>query len=83
MPRDFYPAIGAEMLDKFTKVVGVEQIDDVTVQHTTIDFRPIITFLVWAIVTVGTLLVATSCDDSGMYQGPGDDSPRYVRMVNP
>jgi hypothetical protein len=60
------------------KVIGVEQINSAQIEHTTIDWRPIISLLVWAVLSVSALLVATSCDSqNGMYQGPNDDSPRY------
>jgi hypothetical protein len=62
----------------FDKTVGIEQIDDKVFRHTTIDLHPIVSLLVWAILTVTMLGVVASCDDnSGMYQGPNDKTPRY------
>lgn len=62
----------------FDKTIGVEQVGDRTIRHTSIDWRPVVSLIVWAVLTLSVLGVATSCtDDNGLYQGPNDSSPRY------
>jgi hypothetical protein len=59
------------------KVIGVEQVGTKQIEHTKIDPRPILSLIAWALLTILVLGVAADCDDSGMYQGPNDESPRY------
>lgn len=63
-----------------SKVIGIEQVDDNVTFHEKRDYRPYISYLVWAILMVATLLVVASCGDSnGLYQGPNDDVPSWRR----
>ncbi len=41
----------------FDKVIGVEQIDDELITHTSTDFRPILAFAVFILFTVAVLIV--------------------------
>lgn len=64
----------------FDEVVGVEYVNGKTIIHEKRNPRALITFIAWALISAALFGVVASCDE-GMYQGPGDDQPRYTRKV--
>lgn len=64
------------------RVVGMEQVGDEITVHYRTDLRPVLSYVVLAVVAAVLLAVAAACDGdrNGLHQGPDDEFPQYRRV---